>query len=238
MAAASMGYRVVVFCEGDDTPAAQVAHDCVAGKLDDASAVEVFASQCDVITLEFENIPAETIALCGKFAPTYPSASVLATAQDRILEKTTLRDAGLPVTPMSPVHDRDTLAAAAQDLGWPLIVKTARSGYDGKGQVRVESIGDADRIPWADCEAWIAEQCIEFDLEISVVVARTVDGRKEAFPVFENCASKPHLGCHRGSCLDSPSRWRTKPFELPLPRPRRCRWSVCFAWSSLSAAGK
>ena len=194
MAAASMGYQVVVFCEGDDTPAAQVAHRCVLGRLDDAAAVETFARQCDVITLEFENIPAETIALCGKFAPTYPSASVLATAQDRLLEKTTLRDSGLPVTPMSPVHDGDSLAQAAQQLGWPLIVKTARSGYDGKGQVRVESMEDAKRIRWSDCDAWIAEQCIAFDLEVSVVVARAVDGRKEAFPVFENS--------HRNHILD------------------------------------
>lgn len=186
MAAASMGYRVVVLCESDTSPAAQVAHACVVGKLDDATAVESFASQCDVITLEFENIPAETIAQCSRFAPTYPSASVLATAQNRLLEKTTLRDAGLPVTPMAPVHDVDSLAAAAKDLGWPMIVKTAVSGYDGKGQVRVESIEQAAHIPWHDCDAWIAEQCIAFDREVSVVVARTVTGRKQAFPVFEN----------------------------------------------------
>jgi 5-(carboxyamino)imidazole ribonucleotide synthase len=186
MAAASMGYDVVVFCESDDVPAAQVAHRCTVGKLDDAAAVESFARQCDVITLEFENIPAETIALCGKFAPTYPSANVLAIAQDRLLEKTTLRDAGLPVTPMASVHDRDSLQKAAEVLGWPLIVKTARSGYDGKGQLRVESIEDTSRIPWSQCDAWVAEKCIDFDLEVSVVVARSVDGRKAAFPVFEN----------------------------------------------------
>ncbi len=163
--------------------------------MDDAAAVETFARQCDVITLEFENIPAETIALCGKFAPTYPSASVLATAQDRISGKDDA--ARLPVcrSPRCrPVHDRDSLAQAAQQLGWPLIVKTARSGYDGKGQVRVESMEDAKRIRWRDCDAWIAEQCIDFDLEVSVVVARAVDGRKEAFPVFENS--------HRNHILD------------------------------------
>lgn len=186
MAAASMGYEVVVFCEGSDEPAAQVAHRCVIGQLDDASAVDTFARQCDVITLEFENIPAETIARCGQYAPTYPSASVLATAQDRLREKTTFRDAGLPVTPMAAVHDLDSLRAASESLGWPMIVKTARSGYDGKGQVRVETMADAERVPWSDCDAWIAEQCIEFDLEVSVVVARTVEGKQVAFPVFEN----------------------------------------------------
>ena len=194
MAAASMGYEVVVFCESSDEPAAQVAHRSVIGKLGDASAVDTFARQCDVITLEFENIPAETIARCGQYAPTYPSASVLATAQDRLREKTTFRDAGLPVTPMAAVNDLDTLRAASESLGWPMIVKTARSGYDGKGQVRVESIADAERVPWKDCDAWIAERCIEFDLEVSVVVARTVEGKQVAFPAFENS--------HRNHILD------------------------------------
>lgn len=186
MAAASMGYRVVVFCESDDAPAAQVAHRVVAGKLDDASAVDEFAEQCDVITLEFENIPAETIARCSRFAQTFPAASVLATAQDRLIEKSTLRDASLPVTPFREVDGAESLSAASQDLGWPLIVKTARSGYDGKGQYRVESAADANSVPWDSFDAWIAEQCIAFDCEVSVVVARTVDGCCKTFPVFEN----------------------------------------------------
>lgn len=186
LAAAAMGYRVAVLCEDDDAPAAQVAQRCVVGELTDWSAVEAFAGGCDVITLEFENIPAQTIALCSRFAPTYPSASVLAIAQNRLLEKTTLSGSGLPVTPMAPVFDRPSLEEAARHLGWPMIVKTAISGYDGKGQVRVESISDAESIPWSQCEEWIAEQCIDFDLEVSVVVARTVDGNKAAFPVFEN----------------------------------------------------
>lgn len=185
-AAAAMGYQVVVLCESESAPAAQVAHRCIVGDLDDPTAVEAFAGLCDVITLEFENIPAETIASCGQFAPTYPSASVLATAQDRLREKTTLRDAGLPVTPMRAVEGLDSLLAAGQELGWPLIVKTARSGYDGKGQSRVESRLEAEAFDWSDCQHWIAEQCIEFDQEVSVVVARTVTGRKRAFPVFEN----------------------------------------------------
>jgi 5-(carboxyamino)imidazole ribonucleotide synthase len=186
MAAASMGYRVIVFCEQSDEPAAQIAHGVVTGRLDDHAAVREFASQCDVITLEFENIPAETIARCSQLAPTYPAASVLATAQDRLLEKSTLRAAGLPVTPFVAVHDVDSLQQAGEQLGWPLIVKTARSGYDGKGQHRIQSIADAQRIPWPSCDAWIAEKCIAFDLEVSVIVARNASGQAASFPVFEN----------------------------------------------------
>jgi 5-(carboxyamino)imidazole ribonucleotide synthase len=185
-AAAAMGYHVVVFCEDADMPAGQVAHRVVIGPLNDQQAVERFASSCDVITLEFENIPAETISHCGQFAPTYPAAAVLATAQNRLLEKGTLRDAGLPVTPYAEVCDAASLAAAAESLGWPMIVKTAQSGYDGKGQYRVASPNEADQVPWESSAHWIAEKLIDFDCEVSVIVARAPDGRCESFPVFEN----------------------------------------------------
>ncbi|MGB7343890.1 MAG: 5-(carboxyamino)imidazole ribonucleotide synthase [Pirellulaceae bacterium] len=186
IAAASMGYEVVVFCHAENEPAAQVAHRCVFGRLDDKDAVLRFAQQCDVITLEFENLAAEMIALCSEYAPTYPSAKVLSTAQDRLIEKTTLCDAGLPVTPFAEVHDTDSLISASKKLGWPMIVKTARSGYDGKGQQRVKSADDAATVSWDSAESWIAEKCIAFDREVSVIVARTVDGRTQCFPVFEN----------------------------------------------------
>ncbi|MGI9471602.1 MAG: 5-(carboxyamino)imidazole ribonucleotide synthase [Rubripirellula sp.] len=185
-AAAAMGYRVVVLTDSADSPAAQVAHGIVVGDLNDEAAIDEFAAQCDVITLEFENIPSATIARCRGFAPTYPAASVLATAQDRLLEKSTLRDAGLPVTPFAEVSDAATLKLAGDSFGWPLIVKTSRSGYDGKGQHRVESARDADTVPWTSVDGWIAEQCISFDREVSVIVARTPEGRSCCFPIFEN----------------------------------------------------
>ncbi|MEM6363357.1 MAG: 5-(carboxyamino)imidazole ribonucleotide synthase [Planctomycetota bacterium] len=196
IAAAQMGYRVSVFCGSSDEPAAQVANTTVCGPLEDHSAIEAFAKTCDVITLEFENIPAETIAACSRHAPTYPSADVLAVAQDRFVEKSTLQDAGLPVTPFRRVSDAATAIAAGENLGWPMIIKTCRSGYDGKGQHRIESPEQAEQIDWqtnapetspqSSFGGWIAESLIPFDLEISVVVARTVDGRTSTFPVFEN----------------------------------------------------
>ena len=194
VAASTMGYRVIVLCDDPNAPAAQVAHSTVLGELDDKDAVERFAKQCDVITLEFENIPSETIAQCSQYAPTYPSAEVLATAQNRLIEKSTLRNAGLPVTPFQPVQDLASLEKAGDTLGWPMIVKTATSGYDGKGQSKVDSLDDASGINWSACDSWIAEQCIDFDLEVSVVVARTPEGKTAAFPVFENA--------HRNHILD------------------------------------
>lgn len=186
IAAAQMGYQVVVFCEHETEPAAQVAHRVVTGRLDDEDAVDRFASGCDVISLEFENIPAATIERCSGYAPTFPAASVLATAQDRELEKTTFRDAGLPVTPFAPVHDGETLREASRVLGWPMIVKTATSGYDGKGQHRVERPEEADGVPWGTADRWVAEALIRFDREVSVIVARTPSGRTETYPLFEN----------------------------------------------------
>ncbi|TWT94586.1 5-(carboxyamino)imidazole ribonucleotide synthase [Stieleria varia] len=188
-AAMTMGYDVVVFCHSDDEPAAQVTRRVVCGALDDHDAVQRFAQQCDVITLEFENIPAETIRLCGQFAPTYPSHSVLATAQHRIIEKSTLSEAGLPVTPFVAVHDTESLIAAANRFAWPIIVKTAQSGYDGKGQHRVDGPQSAAEVPWSTADSWIAEQCISFDREISVVVARRADGVTKCFPPMENVHS-------------------------------------------------
>lgn len=186
IAAAQLGYRVGVFCGSSDEPASQVAAYTVCGPLDDHSAIESFARGCDVITLEFENIPAETIAVCSRFAPTFPDASVLAIAQDRLLEKTTLRDAGLAVTPFAAVHDAASAKHAGEKLGWPMIVKTCRSGYDGKGQHRLNQAADVDQVDWVGGGQWIAEALVPFDLEISVIVARTSDGRLATYPVFEN----------------------------------------------------
>lgn len=186
MAAASMGYDVVVFCDSDDDPAAQVAHRVVAGPLDNPALIDQFAQGCDVISLEFENIPAATIARCGEYAPTYPAASVLATAQDRLKEKTTFQDAGLPVTPLAHVSDLESLLQAGETLGWPMVLKTARSGYDGKGQHKLDSAAEAESVPWDECDHWVAEKFIPFDREISVIVARTPAGQSECFPVFEN----------------------------------------------------
>ncbi len=186
VAAMSMGYDVVVFCEHVDTPAAQVATRSVVGKLTDNDAVDAFASQCNVITLEFENIPSATITRCGQFASTFPAASVLSTTQDRAIEKSTLSAAGLPVTPFATVTDDASLITAGETLGWPMIVKTTRDGYDGKGQYRVHSADEVGTVPWSSAGGWIAEAFIPFDLEVSVVVARREDGRDEVFPVFEN----------------------------------------------------
>jgi 5-(carboxyamino)imidazole ribonucleotide synthase len=186
LAASAMGFRTVVFCQDENEPAAQIAHEVVIGELTDLELATRFAKKCDVITLEFENIPAATIAACQSAAPTYPSAQVLAISQDREIEKSTLAAAGLPVTPFAPVKDAQSLTRFGNNLGWPVIIKTARSGYDGKGQYRVESAADVDQVPFETADRWVAEKCIAFDREVSVIAARNVSGQVQCFPVFEN----------------------------------------------------
>ena len=203
MAAASMGYKVIVFCGNDDEPAAQVADGVVTGELTDHEAVKEFASHCDVITLEFENIPAETIQRCSEYAPTYPSYSVLQTAQNRLTEKSTFKNAGLPVTPFLEVSNSDQLIDFARQHNWPVILKSATSGYDGKGQHRVQDEEHARAIDWSATDLWIAEQCIDFCKEISMIVARRPDGVAECFPAMENV--------HRNHILDI----TTTPAEIP-----------------------
>ena len=185
-AASAMGYKVVVLAEADDLPAAQVAHGVVVGKLDDPQAIDKFAKQCDVITLEFENVPAKTLRQCSHHAPTFPPQRVLEISQDRVIEKSTLQNAGLSVTPFVGVEDRETLLKAGENLGWPLVVKTTRDGYDGKGQYKIESSDQVDQIHWDASAGWIAEKWIQYSKEVSVVVAISSNGESSSFPVFEN----------------------------------------------------
>ena len=157
MAAATLGYRVGVFCGSSDEPAADVASFTVCGPLDDHSAIENFAKRCDVITLEFENIPAATIAVCGRHAADVSRRLRARDRSDRLLEKSTLQNAGLPVTPFAAVRDAQQTTTAAETLGWPLIVKTQQSGYDGKGQHRLDNADEAEQVDWAGGGEWVAE---------------------------------------------------------------------------------
>ena len=186
MAAGAMGYEVIVFCGRHDEPAAQVTYRHVIAPVDDLDAAAEFARQCDVVTLEFENIPVETLQRCAQYAPTRPGARVLSTAQDRGVEKQTLADAGLPVTPFAVVRSADQVRQWAKDQ-WPIILKTRRSGYDGRGQMRID---DPARLASIDldhpADGWIAERFIPYDTEISVVVGRNPGGEVVTFPTFQN----------------------------------------------------
>lgn len=189
-AAQRMGYHVAVLEAEVDCPAGQVAekHFCsTLSNLSDEALVLEMSKLCSVITLEFENIPIEILRIGGRASRTNPSADFLEICQDRLKEKTALQQAGFPITPFQPVADLEQLLQAGEVLGWPLVLKSARSGYDGKGQLLVRSKDEAASL-WKQLgtTSAIAEQWIDFDAEVSMVTARNARGQIECYPLFEN----------------------------------------------------
>ena len=177
LAARRLGYRVHVLSPDNDTPTGQVADVEINAAYQDLDAVAIFAQQVDVVTFEFENVPAETTAAAERFAPVRPGGNVLHVSQNRLREKTFLRDAGLPVTPFAAVNTLAELETALARLGLPSVLKTADWGYDGKGQRIVRAAHEA-AAAWESlgCNSAILEQFIPFQSELSIVGARSVRG--------------------------------------------------------------
>jgi 5-(carboxyamino)imidazole ribonucleotide synthase len=194
IAAAQLGYRVVVLADHQDAPAAAVAQRTIVGEMTDHRLLDQLADLCDVITLEFENIPVETVRYLTARVGVFPSADVLRIAQDRGIEKQTLADAGLPVTPFRLVSSRSDAAAALDELGEPIVLKTTRDGYDGKGQWKIESETALDQLAARSPEQGgidfgrplIAEAWVNYQKEVSVIIARGHNGETAVYPVFEN----------------------------------------------------
>lgn len=181
IAARRMGYRVATFSPDEDTPTGQVADLEIAAGYHDLDQVRQFAQGVSAVTFEFENVPADTAAACAEFAPVRPAGEVLHTTQHRIREKTFLQANGLPVANFRIVR-------AETDLeGFTGILKTAGFGYDGKGQVRVRKAEDA-LAAWESIgrvEA-VFEEFVDFDCELSVVAARSLQGEFVHYGVVEN----------------------------------------------------
>lgn len=187
IAARRMGYRVHTFSPDDDTPTGQVSDVEVQASYDDLDRVREFARRVDVVTFEFENIPAATVDAAAEFAPVRPGKQALYVAQHRLREKTYLSGHGFPVVPFKPVRSPAELEAALVELGAPAVLKTAGFGYDGKGQAKLNSAGDA-AAAWqrvATSEA-VLEAFIDFECEVSVVAARGLDGAVADYGVIAN----------------------------------------------------
>jgi 5-(carboxyamino)imidazole ribonucleotide synthase len=195
VAARRMGYRVHVFSPDKDTPAGQFADREVTAAYDDESAVRGFARSLDLLTFEFENIPRATIEWCAAECEVRPAGSILHTAQNRLREKDFLSGAGIPVARYSAVRSAADLSKACAEIQTPFILKSAAFGYDGKGQRFIGEAGDLDAI-WAERpgDELILERAIDFEKEVSVIVARGIDGPMKTFPVCENI--------HRDHILD------------------------------------
>ena len=188
IAAAHMGYRVSVLDPDPACPAAQVADDCIASPYEDRDAARALARRSDVVTYEFENVDVGAIDAVENLALLHPSSEVLRVAQDRIREKGTLSAAGFPVAPYRTVETADGLAGSIASVGLPAVLKTARMGYDGKGQSVLRSAGDAEAAfgELGGSEGLILEQFVPFEKELSVICARDARGETRAFPCAEN----------------------------------------------------
>ncbi len=187
LAAARLGLRCHIFAPEAESPAFQVAaaHTCAA--YGDSDALESFARVVDVVTYEFENVPAKAAALLGRLKPLAPGAEALATSQDRLVEKTFLLRLGLATAPFAAVDDRSGLEQAVARIGRPSILKTRRFGYDGKGQIAINAETPLDAA-WAGIGARpaILEGFVDFEKELSVIAARGWDGSIAVYDVPEN----------------------------------------------------
>ncbi len=187
LAAARLGYRCHVFTPEADSPAAQVTNRATVAAYDDQGALERFGQAVDVVTIEFENLPVEPLAELARRVPVHPSPAVLAICQDRRLEKSFLDRIGVATAPWRAVADADDLAAAQAALNGPIVLKTARFGYDGKGQLGLAP-GDDPVAAWVRFGGApaVAEARIDFACEVSVITARGQDGAEAGYPPVEN----------------------------------------------------
>ena len=191
LAAAAMGYRVHIFAPEEELPAGDVSAFVTRAGYKDKKALDAFAASVDVITYEFENVPVESVAYLAERAIVRPGARALEVAQDRLHEKQFIEQLGGTPAPYRVVDDLAALEKAIAELGTPAILKTRRMGYDGKGQVRIQSPDQA-------AEAWAAmkgapsilEGFVTFAAEFSVILARDPNGACLLYPVPQNIHEK------------------------------------------------
>ena len=187
MAAATLGYRIHIYSPDADDPAKQVSAYSTTAAYDDEAALARFAATVDVITFEFENVPAETAEFLARLRPLRPDPAVLRITQDRLREKDFLRSIEVATTSYREVGDPAALARALRDLGVPAVLKSVRLGYDGKGQVKITSDAAVETL-WAEMggPVGILERFVDFACEISVIVARSASGGWATYVPVEN----------------------------------------------------
>ncbi|MFN3591647.1 MAG: 5-(carboxyamino)imidazole ribonucleotide synthase, partial [Thermaurantiacus sp.] len=187
LAAAPLGYKVHVFSDEADCPAAQVSARTTLGAFDDERALASFARLVDVVTYEFENVPVAAVREVLRHVPVRPGAAALEVAQDRVAEKAFVESLGGRTARWQAVDDVLSLEAAMTVIGFPAILKTRRLGYDGKGQVRISSPDEAlAALHDLGGRDLILEGLVPFDCEFSILVARGVDGTHAAWPAIAN----------------------------------------------------
>ncbi len=236
-----MGYRLYVFSPERGSPAGQIADREISAPYEDLDEVRAFARAVDVVTFEFENVPAATATAAATYAPVHPDGHVLRIAQNRLREKTALAEHGFPVTPFRAVASAAEVQVAAAEVGLPAILKSAGFGYDGKGQAALDDASQS-AAAWAAVTGYagtgmptdaagskpaaILERRVDFTHELSVIAARSAGGgRALTYPPCENR--------HEGGILDLSSC----PAEVPPAIAQRARALTCDLMEALDAVG-
>ena len=187
IAARTMGYEVVVLDPDKESPAGKLATTHICADYADQAALDKIAKNCDAVTTEFENVPASTLEALSKNAPVRPGAKAVTIAQDRIHEKNFLKDNGFSTAPFAVINSIEDLQNNISEIGTPAILKVSRFGYDGKGQFGINAESDIEKA-WKTLqgEACVLEQRMPLDIEVSVVLARGIDGEVLPYPVADN----------------------------------------------------
>ncbi len=187
VAASRLGFKTHIFEPGANPPAGQVADAVTTAPYEDEAALRAYVASVDVITDAFETIPTSALNILEAIRPIRPGRAALAASQDRLTEKTFLRDLGLMTAPFADVASEADLTAALGTIGTPAILKTRRFGYDGKGQARIMALEDADTA-YADMAGApsILEGFVNFSHEVSVIGARALNGSVACFDPGEN----------------------------------------------------
>lgn len=186
LAAHEMGYRVTILDPDTNSPAGKIADRHICAAFDNKVALAELANSCAAISTEFENVPAESLSYLALTLPVRPSAYSVAIAQHRVNEKNFLNQAGLPVAPYTVINEVEDLPKDDSDI-YPAILKRARFGYDGKGQVRVKNPQEAETaFKQFEREECVLEKMLALDYEVSVVLARDCHGNMATFPTAEN----------------------------------------------------
>ncbi|MCG8546530.1 MAG: 5-(carboxyamino)imidazole ribonucleotide synthase [Alphaproteobacteria bacterium] len=187
LAAARLGYRCHTFADRPDSPAAQVCAASTVADYGDEAALDAFAEAVDVVTLEFENIPENPVRYLAERVAVRPGPDVLATAQDRLLEKNFLNSLGIATAPYRHVTSLSSLETAVTEIGRPAVLKTAKFGYDGKGQVAIDADANlVDAFRQVHTDHAVLEGWVDYALEISVIVARGLTGETASYVPVEN----------------------------------------------------
>ncbi|HVQ10591.1 MAG TPA: 5-(carboxyamino)imidazole ribonucleotide synthase [Methyloceanibacter sp.] len=187
LAAARLGLKSHIYSDEPNVPAFDVAAYATVGSFEDEAALSAFAASVDVVTCEFENVPARALETAGKKAPVHPPAKAFAVAQDRLVEKDFMRGLGIPVADYADVHDERSLRKALAHVQLPGILKTRRFGYDGKGQALVRSEKEAlAALKELDGRPAVIERLVAFEREISVIIVRAQDGAMKFYDPVEN----------------------------------------------------